>query len=68
MTCYFVCSRNTVKELPGNDRVSAVPVKLTGDNFGETFVGSARAKLARARSGETCSSDKATHRWSFHEV
>ena len=41
MGFYLVCSRNTVKEFPGNERVRLVPLKSTGSVFGETFVGSA---------------------------
>src|ERR1035437_2918162 len=36
---YLVCSRNTVKEFPGNERFRFVPLNSTASVFGETFVG-----------------------------
>src|ERR1035437_2876440 len=36
---YLVCSRSTVKEFPGNERLRFVPLNSTASVFGETFVG-----------------------------
>ena len=43
MMIYLVTDkRSTVNEFPGKVCVSVVPVKFTGDVWGETFIGSAK--------------------------